>query len=157
MEWKNSFTIRKGDTAYLYLSSPYGEIRYKCIVVNDKVDDELLSANSYAIPEKKSNNYFSKKEKYIECWLEGSRFPDVVRWGIADKELAENSKYIPNFCDALFSKGEAKHRGYIDESDATWCTTAHPEMGFKKGKHDYFPIPFDEKKVNPNVHDWNAQ
>jgi hypothetical protein len=78
----------------------------------------------------------------------------VVRWGIADKELAENSKYLPNFCDALFSKGEAKHRGYIDESDATWCTTAHPEMGFKKGKHDYFPIPFDEKKVNPNVHDW---
>jgi hypothetical protein len=95
-----------------------------------------------------------QKEKYIECWLEGSRFPDVVRWGIADKELADNSKYIPNFCDALFSKGEAKHRGYIDESDATWCTTAHPEMGFKKGKHDYFPIPFDEKKVNPNVHDW---
>ena len=64
--WKNSFTIQKGDTAYLYLSNPYGEIRYKCIVVNDKVDDELLRANSYAIPPKKSNNYFSKKEKYIE-------------------------------------------------------------------------------------------
>ena len=30
-----------------------------------KVDEQLLQANSYAIPAKKSNNYFSKKEKYI--------------------------------------------------------------------------------------------
>lgn len=98
-----------------------------------------------------------QKEKYIECWLEGSRFPDLVRWGIADKELADNGKYLPNFCDAMSSKGEAEHRGYIDESDAKWCTTAHPEMGFKKEKHSYFPIPFDAKNVNPNVHDWFAK
>ena len=95
-----------------------------------------------------------QKEKYIECWLEGSRFPDLVRWGIADKELADNSKYIPNWCDAMTTLGESEHRGYIDDSDAAWCTTAHPEMGFKKEKHSYFPIPFDEKKVNPNIHDW---
>ena len=98
-----------------------------------------------------------QKEKYLECWLEGSRFPDLVRCGIADKELANNGKYLPNWCDAMSSKGEAKHRGYIDESDADWCVKAHPEMGFKKEKHSYFPIPFDDKKVNPNVHDWNAQ
>jgi hypothetical protein len=98
-----------------------------------------------------------QKEKYIECWLEGSRFPDLVRWGIADKELADNGKYLPNFCDAMSSKGEAEHRGYIDDSDAKWCTTAHPEMGFKKEKHSYFPIPFDAKNVNPNVHDWFAK
>ena len=98
-----------------------------------------------------------QKEKYLECWLEGSRFPDLVRWGIADKELANNGKYLPNYCDAMSSKGEAKHRGYIDESDADWCVKAHPEMGFKKEKHSYFPIPFAEKNVNPNVHDWNAQ
>lgn len=64
--WKNAFTIRKGDIAYLYLGRPYGEIRYKCMVVNDAVDEELLQANAYAIPAKKWNNYFSKKEKYIE-------------------------------------------------------------------------------------------
>ena len=98
-----------------------------------------------------------QKEKYIECWLEGSRFPDLVRWDIADKELADNGKYLPNFCDAMFSDGEAEHRGYIDDSDAKWCTTAHPEMGFKKEKHSYFPIPFDAKNVNPNVHDWFAK
>ena len=98
-----------------------------------------------------------QKEKYIECWLEGSRFPDLVRWGIAEQELKNNGRYLPNWCDAMSSKGEAKHRGYIDESDADWCVKAHPEMGFKKEKHSYFPIPFDNKKVNPNVHDWNAQ
>ena len=98
-----------------------------------------------------------QKEKYLECWLEGSRFPDLVRWGLAEKELKDNGKYLPNYCDAMFSKGEAEHRGYIDESDATWCTTTHPDMGFKKEKHSYFPIPFAEKNVNPNIKDWNAQ
>lgn len=96
-----------------------------------------------------------QNEKFIECWLEGSRFPDLVRWGIADKELADNGKYLPNFCDAMFTKGEAKHRGYIDDTDAKWCTTAHPDMGFKKDKHSYFPIPFAEKNVNPNIKSWN--
>ena len=94
-------------------------------------------------------------EKFIECWLEGSRFPDLVRWGIAATELADNGKYLPNYCDAMYSKGEAKHRGYIDETDAKWCTTAHPDMGFNKDKHSYFPIPFAEKNVNPNIKSWN--
>ena len=95
-----------------------------------------------------------KNEKFLECWLEGSSFPDLVRWGDAEKELADNGKYLPNYCDAMFSKGEAEHRGYIDESDATWCTTTHPGMGFQKDKHSYFPIPFAEKNVNPNIKDW---
>ena len=94
-----------------------------------------------------------KKEKYIECWLEGSRFPDLVRWGDAEKELKDNGMYLPNFCDAFFSKGEPEHRGYLEESDADWCKKLHP-AGFQKDKHSYFPIPFDDKKVNPNVHDW---
>ena len=98
-----------------------------------------------------------KKEKFLECWLEATRFPDLVRWGDAEKELKDNGTYLPNFCDAMFTKGEAEHRGYIDDSDAGWCKVSHPEMGFKKEKHSYFPIPFAEKNVNPNVHDWNAQ
>ena len=95
-----------------------------------------------------------KNEKFLECWLEGSRFPDLVRWGDAEKELADNGKWLPNFCDAMVSKGEAEHRGYIDESDATWCVSTHPGMGFQKDKHSYFPIPFAEKNVNPNIKDW---
>ena len=63
--WKNSFTIHEGDIAYIYLGRPYSEIRYKCLVISDQVNEQLLQENSYAIPAKKSNNYFSKKEKYI--------------------------------------------------------------------------------------------
>lgn len=33
------------------------------------MDEKLLSENEYAIPAKKSNNYFSKKEKYIQMKL----------------------------------------------------------------------------------------
>ena len=67
--WKNSFTIRKGDIAYIYIGSPVGEIRYKCEVVSDEVDQELLDSNSYAIVKKESKNYFSKKIKYIQLKL----------------------------------------------------------------------------------------
>ena len=69
--WKNSFTICKGDITYIYIGSPYSEIRFKCVVVNDKVDDELLKQNAYAIPAKKSNNYFSKKFYLISLMLNG--------------------------------------------------------------------------------------
>ncbi len=68
--WKNSFTICTGDVAYLYLGAPYGEIRYRCRVVSDTVDDKTLQENKYAIQEKPSNNYFSKKMKYIQLKLE---------------------------------------------------------------------------------------
>ena len=64
--WKNAFTIRNGDIVYIYIGKPYGEIRYKCRVIDDKVEGEKLAANSYAISEHKSNNYFSKKEKYMQ-------------------------------------------------------------------------------------------
>lgn len=68
--WKNSFTIRTGDIVYVYLGAPYGEIRYRCIVISDTVDDETLQKNQYAIQEKPSNNYFSKKIKYIQLKLD---------------------------------------------------------------------------------------
>ena len=63
--WKNDFTMRKGDVAYIYLSAPYSEIRYRCRVISDSVSEETITANSYAIPRKTANNYFSKRVKYI--------------------------------------------------------------------------------------------
>lgn len=63
--WRNAFSIKKGDIVYIYLSAPYSEIRYRCNVIDDDVSDEQLNANTYAIPKKTSNNYFSKKIKYV--------------------------------------------------------------------------------------------
>lgn len=68
--WKNSFTIKAGDIVYVYLSAPYSEIKYRCLVISDEVSDELLESNKYAIPQKESHNYFSKKTKYIQIQKE---------------------------------------------------------------------------------------
>lgn len=92
-----------------------------------------------------------KTEKFLECWLDGTRFQDLVRWGDAATELGKGGHYYPNFCDAMFTKGETTHRGYLDESDATWCVDLYPGIGFKAGKNEVFPFPFVEIQVNPNI------
>ena len=91
-----------------------------------------------------------KTEKFLEGWLDGTRFQDLIRWGDAAKELADNGKYYPTFYDAMSKKGEAKHRGYIDESDADWCAKLY-SVGFKAGKNELFPFPFNEMQLNPNL------
>lgn len=73
--WRNSFSIRKDDVAYIYLSAPYSEIRFRCNVIAEEVDDETLKENSYAIPLKTSNNFYSKRVKYIVLELDHT-FPE---------------------------------------------------------------------------------
>lgn len=93
-----------------------------------------------------------KTEKYLECWLECTRLQDLIRWGDAEKELKDNGKYYPSYCDALFTKGEAKHRGYIEEADANWCEKTYGDkVGFKSGKNELFPFPFAETQINKNI------
>lgn len=78
-------------------------------------------------------------------WLEGVRFPDMVRWGDTDG-VVDNGKRIPSTYDAFFSKKESKHRIYVEYSSPNNGTT-----GFIKGKHEYFPFPFDAISINPNL------
>ena len=93
-----------------------------------------------------------KTEKYLECWLECTRFQDLIRWGDAATELADNGKYLPSYCDAMFTLGENKHRGYVDESDAAWCLNLYgSKVGFHTGKNELFPFPFAETQINPNI------
>ncbi len=89
-----------------------------------------------------------KKEKSFEMWLEGVRFPDMVRWGDTDG-LVNNGKDIPVTYDAFFTKGESKHRIYVEYTNPNKGTT-----GFVKGKHEYFPFPFDASSINPNLKDY---
>ena len=91
-----------------------------------------------------------KNEKMIECWLEGLRFLDLVRWGDT-AELANNGKSYPSFRDKLFTEGAAKHEGFVDYSDEDWCIKLYPNAGFKSGKHELFPFPFSEISVNENI------
>lgn len=86
-----------------------------------------------------------KNEKAYEMWLEGVRFPDMVRWGDTDG-IVNNGKNIPTTYDAYFTKGEPKHRLYVEYSNPNQGTT-----GFVKGKHEYFAFPFSSTSVNPNL------
>lgn len=93
-----------------------------------------------------------KNERFLELFMEGIRFFDLVRWGDAPKELGNQGSYFPNYCDAMFTKGEAKHRGYLEDSDAGWCKAAYGDrIGFKTGKHELFPYPYSETSINPNI------
>ena len=86
-----------------------------------------------------------KNEKAYEMWIEGVRFPDMVRWGDTDG-IVNNGKNIPTTYDAFFTKGEAKHRIYVEYSNPN-----NGETGFKKGVHEYFAYPFVSISRNPNL------
>lgn len=107
--WKNSFTIKRGDVVYLYLSAPYGEIRYRCTVINDEVSDEVLAANSYAIVEKPSNNYFSKKIKYIQIKKE-YEYPEGLLSLSVLKEHGLGQVQIQ-------ARTDKRLKAYIDQAD----------------------------------------
>lgn len=97
-----------------------------------------------------------KAEKQYEMWLEGCRWPDMVRWG--DFSRAVNAgKDIPIMYDNLFAPAPA---------NATWQdpgkrfytipgngpTEGGYTFGFKAGKHEYFPFPgSDVIAKNPNM------
>ncbi len=86
-----------------------------------------------------------KNEKAYEMWIEGVRFPDMVRWGDTDG-IVNNGKDIPSTYDAFFTKGESKHRLYVEYSNPNKGRT-----GFVKGKHEYFAYPYAATSINPNL------
>ncbi len=86
-----------------------------------------------------------KNEKSYEMWIEAVRFPDMVRWGDTDG-IVNNGKDIPSTMDAFFSKGEPKHRLYVEYANPNKGKT-----GFVKGKHEYFAYPYAATSINPNL------
>ncbi len=91
-----------------------------------------------------------KSEKFLECWLDGTRFQDLIRWGDAAQELAANGSYYPTYYDKLSKDGAAKHEGYIDATEADWCAKLY-NVGFKPNKSELFPFPLVELDKNPNL------
>lgn len=47
--WRRRGVVHEGDVVYIYIGSPIKEIRYKCYVVNERVDKTVLKDNPYAI------------------------------------------------------------------------------------------------------------
>ena len=86
-----------------------------------------------------------KKERNYELWMEASRWIDMKRWGEFGKAKSAG-KRIPSLKDAI-NDGEAAHRGYVTYSEPN----AGKQVGFKEGKHEFFPYPYSVTSINPNL------
>ena len=105
-----------------------------------------------------------KREKSYEFWLEGCRWFDVMRW--KDAKAIERLKNVGSDCPHVFDKlfrapkaddrkvtwehgTEANSRFYTVSTSA--AKDAGFEVGFKEGKHEFFPYPQTVKDKNPNL------
>lgn len=102
-----------------------------------------------------------KKEKSYELWLEGSRWLDLLRWGDTDR-VAKAGQDVPKLFDKLYRAPQAADQGIKwengSESNSRFYTVstheaidAKYEVGFKAGKHEFFPYPTSEMDRNPNI------
>ena len=80
-----------------------------------------------------------KKEKMMEMWLEGCRFQDLVRWGIAYDKMKNQG----SVCPFLDSNGNVDYRPFNGEDPSKY--------GFKQEKHNLLPYPGVEIRLNPNI------
>lgn len=105
-----------------------------------------------------------KKEKSYELWLEGCRWFDVMRW--KDDKAIERLKNVGSDCphvfDKLFRAPKADDRKVTwehgEETNSRFYTVSTSaakdagfDVGFKKGKHEFFPYPQTVMDKNPNL------
>ncbi len=105
-----------------------------------------------------------KREKSYELWLEGCRWFDVMRW--KDAKAIERLKNVGSDCPHVFDKlfrapkaddrkvtwehgTEANSRFYTVSTSA--AKDAGFEVGFKEGKHEFFPYPQTVLDKNHNL------
>lgn len=105
-----------------------------------------------------------KKEKSYELWLEGCRWFDVMRW--KDAKAIERLKNVGSDCPHVFDKVFRAPKA--DDRKVTWehgtkansrfytvstsaAKDAGFDVGFKKGKHEFFPYPQTVMDKNPNL------
>lgn len=64
--WRKVSALKKNDVAYIYIGAPYSEIKYKCHIIDDDVNEDTLRMNEYAIRKTDSG----KKQRYIQMKLD---------------------------------------------------------------------------------------
>ena len=85
-----------------------------------------------------------KKEKRFEMFMEGVRFPDLVRWGDAATVLKDQYKEIPSFKDPFDPAKNVPHSAVPFISDRR----ESGDYGFKAGKNEWMPYPLGELQLN---------
>ena len=79
-----------------------------------------------------------RREKRIELCGEGTRFQDMVRWGIAEEKMKDQGAV----CPFLNSNGTVEYRKFNGDDSSKY--------GFK-AKHNLLPYPGVEIRLNPNI------
>lgn len=93
-----------------------------------------------------------KNEKRFECFLEGSRFADLVRWGDAPTVLGEQGKSVPTAYDKLRNGESVAPEDAAARLDVQFRSyNGANGYGFKTGKHELMPYPFAATNLNPNL------
>lgn len=100
-----------------------------------------------------------KKERHYELFLENTRWFDIMRWNDAKAiaEIEKNGTNVPHVYDKKFREPKAgeKVTWHADGRLYTVATQAAKdngfEVGFKKGKHEFFPIPQTVMDKNTNM------
>ena len=101
-----------------------------------------------------------KKEKSYELWLEGSRWLDLLRWGDTER-VKQAGQAVPKLFDKLHrapKSGETPIWQYGSEANSRFymvntheAIDAKYTVGFKAGKHEFFPYPTSVVSKNPNI------
>jgi len=99
-----------------------------------------------------------QNEKRFEMFMEGTRWPDLVRWGKTES-LVNNGKEIPYMYDQFFADEEkgttprkTKTETHTIYLDYTGKDNAGKTVGFVKGKHEHFPYPYSKAvAINENL------
>ena len=100
-----------------------------------------------------------KKEKWFEMWGELTRFFDLVRWGDAEKELADHHNTLPTFFGYKAGKTGADLNATGSNFDEVYeiryfdvsAYNGGTKYSFKKGKCELFPFPDTEIANNPEL------
>ncbi|MBR5106615.1 MAG: RagB/SusD family nutrient uptake outer membrane protein [Bacteroidales bacterium] len=101
-----------------------------------------------------------KKEKSYELWLEGSRWLDLLRWGDTER-VKKAGQDVPKLFDKLHREPQSTDQGIKwldnDNTQRFYTVSTHEaidkkyEVGFKEGKHEFFPFPISVMDKNPNM------
>lgn len=89
-----------------------------------------------------------RNERRIELALEGIRYWDLLRWGIADQEL--NGDFYGHPYPVSKTAIRKKNSSAPADPYKRWYVTTR---NFRKGIDEVWPIPQDEQNINPNLID----
>ena len=102
-----------------------------------------------------------KKEKSYELWNEGCRWLDIIRWGDTSR-IQNAATNVPKLFDKLHRAPQSTDENIVWENGTAansrfYTVSTHTAkdrgdtVGFKAGKHEFFPYPTSVMDKNPNL------